>query len=54
MITVIGENLWRNAPQSMVIMVVAVLLAYLGLLLGVSGTQALPPSLATRPRSVAG
>jgi hypothetical protein len=45
-ITIFAENLRRNAPQSMVILVVAVLLVCLGLLLGASWTtQALQPKL---------
>ena len=36
MVTFFGDNLWRNAPQSIVIIVVAVLLVCLGMLLGSS------------------
>jgi len=34
MVTFFGDNLWRNAPQSIMIIVVAVLLVCLGMLLG--------------------
>jgi hypothetical protein len=45
-ITIFAENLRRNAPQSMVILVVTILLVCLGLLLGASWTtQALQPKL---------
>lgn len=45
-ITIFVENVRRNAPQSMVIMVVAILLVCVGLLLGASWTtQALQPKL---------